>query len=91
MDFRWKNFQGTHHPAAAWAANRKDRSMADKPNPIEIQKALGGVDYPASAEDLVKNAEQSGADKSVLEVLRKLPQGSYDSPAEVSKAVSDSA
>jgi hypothetical protein len=65
--------------------------MADKPNPIEIQKALGGVDYPASAEDLVKNAEQSGAGEAVLEALRKLPGGSYGSPAEVSKAVSDSA
>jgi hypothetical protein len=70
---------------------RKVRNMGDKPNPIEIQKALGGVDYPASAEDLLNNAEQSGADKSVLEVLRKLPKGNYDSPADVSKAVADSA
>ncbi|NKX54165.1 DUF2795 domain-containing protein [Arthrobacter mobilis] len=65
--------------------------MADKPNPIQIQKALGGVDYPASAEDLVRNAEQSGADEAVLEALRKLPRGPYETPADVSKAVSESA
>ncbi len=60
---------------------------SDAPNPIEVQKALGGVDYPAKKDDLVNNAEQSGADESVLAALRSIPDKEYDSPAEVSKEV----
>lgn len=63
--------------------------MADTPSPIEIQKALGGIDYPASRNDLVSNAEKSGAEDSVLDTLRNLPDREYDSPAAVSKAVSN--
>ncbi|WP_323958716.1 DUF2795 domain-containing protein [Arthrobacter sp. JZ12] len=62
--------------------------MADSPSPIDIQKALGGISYPASREDLVNNAENSGADDSVLEALRNIPDQEYESPADVSKAVS---
>lgn len=63
--------------------------MADNPSPIDIQKALGGVDYPASAADLVKHAENSGADNAVLEALRGLPEKDYETPAEVNKAISN--
>ena len=42
-------------------------------NPIKLQKALGGMDYPPSKEDLVKHAEGKGADESVLFLLRNLP------------------
>ena len=38
--------------------------MAD-PSPIDIQKALGGMEYPASKEDLVKHAQDKGADESI--------------------------
>lgn len=61
--------------------------MADSPSPIDVQKALGGVDYPAKKDDLVSNAEKSGADDSVLDALRNIPDKEYDSPADVSKAV----
>lgn len=64
--------------------------MADSPSPIDVQKALGGVDYPAKKDDLVSNAEGSGADDSVLDALRNIPDKEYGSPTEVSKAISDS-
>jgi Protein of unknown function (DUF2795) len=60
------------------------------PSPIDIQKALGGVDYPASAADLAKKAEDSGADNSVIEALRGLPDRQYETPAEVNKALGGS-
>ncbi|HXD27137.1 MAG TPA: DUF2795 domain-containing protein [Arthrobacter sp.] len=62
--------------------------MSDAPNPIELQKALGGVDYPASVEDLVSAAEGNGADDSVLDALRALPDQEYDSPVQVTEAFS---
>ncbi|NYI04170.1 DUF2795 domain-containing protein [Allostreptomyces psammosilenae] len=59
---------------------------SDKPNPIELQKALGGVDYPASKQDIVDKAESSGASETVLNSLRALPDGEYDGPDKVQKA-----
>ncbi|RWZ61581.1 DUF2795 domain-containing protein [Labedella populi] len=59
------------------------------PNPIQVQKYLGGIDYPASKDDIVSAAESSGADENVLEALRSIPDQEYDAPTAVSSAVSD--
>jgi hypothetical protein len=64
-------------------------TMSDVPNPIEIQKHLSGVDYPVTRDELVSTAEDEGADDPVLDALRRLPEGEYDSPTAVSSAVSD--
>jgi len=60
-----------------------------KVNPIQLQKHLKGVDYPASKQDLVKHAKQQGADKDALSVLEQLPDEQYETPADVSKAVGE--
>jgi hypothetical protein len=36
-------------------------------SPIDIQKALGGMDYPATKEDIIKHAENNGGDAEVLD------------------------
>lgn len=64
--------------------------MAETPNPIQIQKFLGGVEYPANRDALVSNAKDSGADSNVIEALEAIPDQEYDSPTAVSSAVSDS-
>ncbi len=56
-----------------------------KVTPIELQKALGGLDYPYSKEDLIKHAEGKGADDEVLSFLRNLPDRNYETPADVNK------
>ncbi|NHC13631.1 DUF2795 domain-containing protein [Motilibacter sp. E257] len=53
-----------------------------------MQKFLGGVDYPASKDDLVKHAESKGADDDVLEGLRAIEDRTYDGPNAVSAAFS---
>jgi hypothetical protein len=58
--------------------------MADI-NPIQVQKALGDMDYPAGKEDLVKHAEEKGADEKVLSALKDLPDQKYETPADVNK------
>ena len=63
--------------------------MADAPNPIQVQKFLGGVDYPATRETLLSHAKDSGADSNVLDALGYIPDKEYDSPTAVSSAVSD--
>ncbi|KQS06075.1 DUF2795 domain-containing protein [Curtobacterium sp. MCLR17_007] len=59
------------------------------PNPIQIQKYLSGIDYPASKDDIVSTAEQQGAEGDVLDALKGIPDGEYDAPTAVSSAVSD--
>jgi hypothetical protein len=56
-------------------------------NPIQMEKYLKGTDYPANKSDLLKRAEQNGADERVRSVLEQLPDQKYDSPTDVSKAI----
>jgi hypothetical protein len=58
-----------------------------KPNPIELQKYLSGVDYPAKRDDLVRAAEKNGADQDTLGVVRGLPDRTYDGPSGVSEEI----
>lgn len=58
-------------------------------SPIDIQKALGGMDYPATKDDIVKHARDNGGDKEVLDALRKIEDREYEGPSGVSAAVFD--
>ncbi|MEO7577886.1 MAG: DUF4142 domain-containing protein [Massilia sp.] len=55
-------------------------------NPIQIQKFLKGVDYPANKAALIDNARKLGADESVCASLEQLPDEDFQTPAEVSQA-----
>ncbi|WP_189551229.1 DUF2795 domain-containing protein [Streptomyces lavendofoliae] len=56
-------------------------------NPIEMQKALGGVNYPASKKEIVDQASRHKAGQEVMKALDSLPDKEYDSPASVNKEV----
>jgi Protein of unknown function (DUF2795) len=56
-------------------------------NPIEVQKNLKGVRYPAGKDDLVTAAEANGADEELLGRLRSLEKDQFDSPADVMGAL----
>jgi hypothetical protein len=62
--------------------------MNDLPNPTQVQKFLGGIDYPASKDTIVSTAQNEGADDNVLDALRGIPDKEYDGPTAVSEAVS---
>ncbi|HEY0530106.1 MAG TPA: DUF2795 domain-containing protein [Actinoplanes sp.] len=55
-------------------------------NPIQLQKYLGGVDYPTDKQTLVKTAKDQGADDDVIQTLESLPFDRYNSPNDVSEA-----
>lgn len=57
------------------------------PNPVQVQKFLGGLDYPAGKQQIVDKARKEGADQNVLEELEHLPDREYDSPVAVSREV----
>lgn len=58
--------------------------MADMPNPIEVQKHLGGMDYPVSKDTILSTAKSSGADQAILDALGNIPDREYDGPNAIS-------
>ena len=60
-----------------------------KVNPIQLQKHLKGVDYPASKEDLINHAKQNGADENAISALEALPDEEYETPTDVSEAIGE--
>ena len=60
-----------------------------KVNPVQVQKFLGGLDYPVSKQDLLKHAEQEGADENVRSTLEQIPDQKYETPADVSQAIGE--
>ena len=59
-------------------------------NPIQLQKYLSGIDYPANKQDLIRRAEQQGADDNVLQTLKSLKREDFNSPNDVSEALAGS-
>jgi hypothetical protein len=64
--------------------------MADTPNPIEVQKHLGGMDYPVSKDTILKTAKDSGASQEILDALGNIPDREYDGPNAISHEVAAS-
>ncbi len=60
-----------------------------KINPIELQKHLKGLDYPASKDAIVSKAESNGAEGEILDTLRGIKDGPYEKPTDINHAVSE--
>jgi hypothetical protein len=58
--------------------------------PIEVQKYLSGMDYPATKDQIVQHAREHDAPEEVMDLLEKMPEQEYDGPNRVSQAVSRS-
>jgi hypothetical protein len=56
-------------------------------NPIDVQKALKGVSYPATRDELVETAQGNDAPEEIVESLESLPEQQYDGPDEVEEAL----
>jgi hypothetical protein len=62
--------------------------MADRPIQIDVQKYLSGVDYPVRRDDLLEKAKSENAPDDVLSALEGLPDREFESPVQVSEAIS---
>ena len=58
-------------------------------NPIQVQKFLKGMEYPASKQDVIEHARQQGADENVCSTLEQMPEDEFETPADVSKAIGE--
>src|SRR3954453_17234098 len=54
-------------------------------NPIQLQKHLGGIDYPADKDTLIQKARDNGADDHVIQPLVSLPAALVNSHSVVSE------
>jgi hypothetical protein len=63
------------------------QSSRNTPTFIEVQKHLSGIHYPAEKADLIGTARDHEAPDDIIELLESLEERTYESPAEVSKAV----
>jgi hypothetical protein len=52
----------------------------------DLEHAIKGVNFPASKDELIKQANSNNADSSVVSVVKDLPDEKYSSPIDVSKA-----
>jgi hypothetical protein len=57
-------------------------------NPIEVQKHLSGIEYPASKDDVIATAESNGAPQEIIEALQSADREQFDGPDEVQAALS---
>jgi len=58
-------------------------------NPIEVEKSLKGIDFPAKKQDLLRHAQQRGANQEVLETIENLPEENFNNAADVAKAIGE--
>jgi hypothetical protein len=63
--------------------------MADQPSPIELQKHLKGMDYPASKDAIVDHAKSHDAPKEIMDRLQTIADRQYDGPNAVVKEFSN--
>ena len=56
-------------------------------NPIQLQKDLKGIDYPASKDDLIAAAQKNNADKDVMDAIRQLKDSTFEKPTDVTSAI----
>ena len=57
-------------------------------NPIEVQKALKGVKYPASKQELISHARSNDAPDEIVEALENADADEFDGPDKVEAALS---
>ena len=55
----------------------------------EVQKSLGGFDYPGSATDLAEHAKSKGADQPLVDALQKMDKEQFDGPNAVMAKLSE--
>ena len=54
-------------------------------SPINVTHHLKGIDFPAEKPDLVQHAKKQGADGEVLKAIEGMPEGTYETMADVMK------
>lgn len=60
-----------------------------KINPIEFQRYLKGMDYPAALDAILEKAKENHAPEEIVQMLEKIEDREYKTPADVMKGVGE--
>jgi hypothetical protein len=52
-------------------------------SPANLTHHLKGVQFPATKEDMIKQAQKNGAERDIIEVIQQLPDQEYDSMSKI--------
>lgn len=63
----------------------QEKSGAFPGSAANVTQFLKNIDFPSRKDDIVKHAQQNGADEEVLKALRNLPDTEYTNMADVMK------
>lgn len=77
----------SHDPLRSLFINIVPSMASNIASPADVERALAGMDFPADKEDLLRHARETGASADILDTLEGLPDGTYRSPADISKAM----
>ncbi|WP_246001976.1 DUF2795 domain-containing protein [Allorhizocola rhizosphaerae] len=55
---------------------------------MDLLELLSGVDFPVSREDLVRLAQERGADNELIALLKSLPPQHFDTADQLDEALS---
>lgn len=56
-------------------------------NPIDVEKTIAGIDFPANKEAVLNKARENGAKDNEIKALEGLPEQEYADAAEVAQAL----
>ena len=56
-------------------------------NPIEVQRCLRGISYPASKDELVAQAQANGASDDLVSALQSVDAERFEGPDDVQQAL----
>lgn len=56
-------------------------------NPIDVEKTIAGIDFPADKEAILNKARENGAGDKEIRALEGLPEQEYANTAEVEQAL----
>lgn len=56
-------------------------------DPIDVQRHLAGLNYPAKKDEVIASAEENGAPQELIEALQALAEEHFDDPSEVQAAL----
>lgn len=60
-----------------------------KVSAAEVEKYVGGLDFPADKNDLVEHARGKDAPREVLDLMENFPDREYTSAADVAVAIGE--
>jgi hypothetical protein len=76
----------------AWdvlAVDGPDRGVSMQPTHMQVQKKVAGIRFPADRARLIEYARTNGADRDLLESMRRLPDRTYHAPGDIGRAFAE--